>query len=55
MITLQTDYTIQRYAGLSTDTKPAASNGDLYLEMDSGKVYAYDQSGSQWLEVSLPW
>ena len=55
MITLQTDYTIQRYTGLSTDTKPAASNGDLFLEMDTDKVYAYDETGSVWRVVSLPW
>lgn len=55
MITLKTEYTLQRYAGLSTDTKPAAENGDLFLEMDTDKVYAYDAAGEQWLEVSYPW
>lgn len=55
MITNHTEYTIQRFVGLSTDTKPDANNGDLYLEMDTDKVYAYDADGEQWLEVSYRW
>lgn len=55
MVTLQKDYTIQRYVGLSTDTKPAASNGDLFLEMDTSTVFMYDQTGASWMEVSLVW
>ena len=39
-------------ACLSTDTKPTAGilNGSCLIEMDSGKVYFFDESGSQWLE-----
>ena len=55
MVTLQTDYTIQRYVGLSTDTKPTASNGDLFLEMDTSKVFMYDESGTSWVEVNIVW
>ena len=55
MVTLQKDYTIQRYVGLSTDTKPTAGNGDLFLEMDTSKVFMYDESGTSWVEVSVVW
>ena len=55
MVTLQKDYTIQRYVGLSTDTKPTAGNGDLFLEMDTSKVFMYDESGASWVEVSITW
>ena len=55
MVTLQTEYTIQRYMGLSTDTKPTANNGDLYLEMDTSKVFMYDEAGSVWVEVDVVW
>lgn len=55
MVTLQKDYTIQRYVGLSTDTKPTAGSGDLFLEMDTSKVFMYDESGTSWVEVSVAW
>ena len=55
MVTLNTVYTTQRYVCLSTDTKPAASNGSLLLEMDTGIVYAYDEAGEQWREVNIAW
>lgn len=40
------------YFGLSTDTKPTdgANNGDLFIEMDTSKIYFYDAAGEQWLE-----
>lgn len=44
------------YAGLSTDTKPTGSNiatGSLFHEVDTTKVYAYNESaaaGSEWVE-----
>ena len=39
--------------GLSTDTKPVnVCNGSSYLEMDTGKVYFFDEAGSLWREVS---
>lgn len=39
--------------GLSTDQKPTAGtpNGAAFMEMDTGKVYFYDEAGSQWLEM----
>lgn len=37
---------------LSTDTKPTGvGNGDVLIEMDTGKVYLYDADGAEWLEV----
>lgn len=44
------------YAGLSTDTKPTGSNiatGSLFHEVDTTKVYAYNESaatGEEWVE-----
>lgn len=55
MVTLNTVYTTQRYVCLSTDTKPAALNGSMLLEMDTQKVYVYDEDGAAWVEVSVPW
>lgn len=35
-------------AGLSTDTKPTSGiiTGSLFLEVDTGDVYAYDETSS---------
>ena len=43
-------------AGLSTDDKPVSyyATGSLFLEVDSGDVYAFDEegdSGSEWLKI----
>lgn len=55
MVTLNTNYTTQRYVCNSGDTKPTASNGSMLLEMDTQKVYVYDADNSTWVEVSVPW
>lgn len=40
-----------QYAGLSTDGKPTdASNGSVFIEMDTGKLYFYDATGETWRE-----
>lgn len=37
---------------LSTDTKPTDwDNGSTLLEMDTGKVYAYDKQNALWREL----
>lgn len=38
---------------LSTDTKPTEDvvNGSVLLEMDTSKIYMFDESGIQWMEV----
>lgn len=37
-------------AGLSTDTKPTADivTGSLFLEVDTGNVCAFDETGGEW-------
>lgn len=39
---------------LSTDTKPTTgvANGSLCLEMDTGKIYAFNEAGAAWVEVA---
>lgn len=45
------------YYGLSTDDKAtceaqtgrAPENADIFVEMDTGETFAYDQEGSAWL------
>ena len=46
------------YAGLSTDTKPVIAGqltGSLFLEVDKGDVYAYNEagtSGNEWVKIA---
>ena len=39
--------------GLSTDTpKPTGfATGSLFLEVDTGDAYLYDEEGAQWIKV----
>lgn len=40
-------------AGLSTDTKPdGIATGSLFLEVDTGDVYAYDETGVEWDKIA---
>lgn len=54
--TLQDGYRYFRWAGKSGDTKPVFSGmatGSLFHEVDTTKVYAYNEdasSGSEWVE-----
>ena len=51
MITRNTDYSIQRLRGLSTDTKPTdVPNGSEFREMDTGKKFLYSAAGTEWIE-----
>lgn len=51
MITRNTDYSIQRLRGLSTDTKPTdVPNGSEFREMDTGKDFMYDEASGDWKE-----
>ena len=37
--------------GLSTDAKPSEIyNASVFYEMDTGKIYLYDESSKKWLE-----
>lgn len=40
------------YYGLSTDTQPTdrVENGSIFVEIDTGKVYFYNQAGAAWVE-----
>lgn len=40
-------------AGLSTDTKPTTDviTGSVFVEVDSGDSYLYDEAGAQWHKV----
>lgn len=48
-----------QWRGLSTDTKPTkwsannldgAYNGDVFVEINTGKVFIFDETGNQWRE-----
>lgn len=42
------------YAGLSDDDKPVEDNistGSLFLEVNTGDVYAYDEDGATWHQI----
>lgn len=44
---------VYSFAGKSTDTKPTTEdvgNGSDFIEMDTSKVYFYDEAGQSWLE-----
>lgn len=48
-VTINTGFDLR---GKSTDTKPLdVPNGSTFLEMDTSKVFAFDEEGSQWLEL----
>lgn len=53
MLTLAESWTNgqRRYFGLSKDGKPLyASNGDLYTEMDTAKIYLFSAENNTWYE-----
>ena len=40
------------YYGLSTDEKPLdANNASKFIEMDTDKVFLFDEEGTEWLEA----
>lgn len=54
--TLRTPSPTGRYRedliGLSSDEKPdATGNGSSFLEMDTGKVFLFDEESGAWREV----
>lgn len=40
------------YFGLSTDDKPESGvgNGSCFIEMDTGKLYFFDEDDASWIE-----
>lgn len=51
--TLNKDSNHVEYAGLSSDIKPIDNvrNGSFFLEMDTGKVFAFDETNKVWREL----
>ena len=43
----------KEYRGLSTDSKPIENitNGSVFIEIDTGKIYMFDAKGTQWKEL----
>lgn len=41
-------------SGLSTDTKPVENivTGSLFMEVDTGDVYAFDEAGTAWNQIA---
>lgn len=41
------------FAGLSTDTKPTeeVGTGSVFLEVDTGSAYFYDEVGEDWIQA----
>ena len=41
-------------ACLSTDTKPTngIANGSLLIEIDTGKIFMFNETGSAWVELA---
>lgn len=38
---------------LSTDTKPATyANGSILIEIDTGKVFMFNETGTEWVEMA---
>ena len=42
-----------KFAGLSTDSKPTTGlvTGSLFLEVDTGDEYAFDEVGGTWAKI----
>ena len=51
---IATNFFYNEFAGLSTDTKPVdgVATGSVFVEVDTGKVYLFDEVGKTWTEVS---
>ena len=49
----QSEVKYKEYAGLSTDTKPTAevATGSTFQEVDTGKVFSYDEVSQTWIEI----
>lgn len=38
---------------LSTDTKPTIyANGSILIEIDTGKIFMFNETGSEWVEMA---
>lgn len=44
------------FRGLSTDDKPInenVGNGSSFIEMDTGKIFFFDEDGQEWVEFQI--
>jgi hypothetical protein len=50
---LKTGCAYREMAGLSTDDKPTEglATGSVFMEVDSGDVYLFDEESSEWNKV----
>ena len=49
---LEDDIHYVELAGLSTDEKPTGfATGSVFLEVDSGDAYFYDEEGESWIKA----
>lgn len=50
---LKTGLAYREYAGLSQDTKPTEglATGSVFMEVDTGDVYLFDEAGVEWHKV----
>lgn len=47
----QGDAEYREITGLSTDSKPTdVVNGSIFVEVDTGKVFFFNEAGSAWVE-----
>lgn len=55
MITTVTNEKCLEFRGLSTDEKPInkyIGNGSIFLEIDTGKVFIFDEENQEWVELA---
>lgn len=49
------DSSVQRFHGLSTDTKPTnCTNGSVFIEINTGTIYLYNAAAGAWVAVPNP-
>ena len=53
-IDFQNNKIIANLYGTSEDTKPTSgyANGSTFLEVDTGKIYLFNEDSSEWVEMS---
>lgn len=54
MVSSVTNDRCHEYRGLSTDEKPGIAqcrNGSVFLEMDTGRVFVFDEQNEAWVEL----
>lgn len=54
IIDIENNKRIANLFGTSDDTKPTTgfANGATFLEVDTGKIYLFNEDASEWVELS---